>query len=85
MEQQPYDLKSQIEDEKKAIIQQMFFDLWEDADEQGIEPELVAEILFESALRELVTKNGDGETERMLTRLRQLDEHGAFLPRFTLQ
>lgn len=85
MKNPPYDLKTQIADEKKAIIQQMFLDLWEEAGEQGIEPELIAEILVEASIRELVTKYGDGEADRMLAHLRKLDEHGAFLPQITLQ
>lgn len=85
MKKLSYDLKAQIAEEKKAIIQQMFADLWDEANEQGIEPELIAEILVENSIRELVTKYGDGETGRMLTRLQKLDEHGAFLPQITLQ
>lgn len=79
------DLETLIADEKKAIILQMFYDLWEEASEQEIEPELVAEILVEGSIRQLVTKNGDGEAGRMLSHLRKLDDHGAFLSRITLQ
>lgn len=86
MEKQPLDdLQSLITDEKKAVIQQMFFDLWEEAYEQEIDAELVAEILIEGSIRELVAKNGENETSRVLTKLRELDEQGAFLPRITLQ
>ena len=86
MEKQPYDdLQSLIADEKKAVIQQMFFDLWEEAYEQGIEAEVVAEILVEGSIRELVAKNGEDESSRILTDLGKLEEQGAFLPRITLQ
>ena len=71
--------------EHSRLIQQWFDELWEDANEAEIAPELVARVFIQSSIRELVLKNGSQETGRIVSELKQMDEHGAFLAEITLQ
>lgn len=75
----------ETETEQTRMIQQWFDELWEDAGEAEMEPELVARIFIQSSIRELVLKNGSQETSRIVSELKQMDEHGAFLAEITLQ
>jgi len=72
-------------EEQSEIMQQWFCELWEDAVEQGLDPEIIARVVIEGAVRELVHNSGEKAASRLVTRMKELEEHGAFLSEVTLQ
>jgi len=78
-------LDALIEREKRAYAREYFCEVWENALEEGIDPEILAEAMIEGALSELAVKNGASEASRLIDQLKELDKLGLFPANRTLQ
>lgn len=74
-----------IEKEKRAYAREYFSEIWENAVDEGIDPEILAEALVEGSLDELVIRFGAGEASKLIAQLQQMDELGMFPAVKTLQ
>jgi hypothetical protein len=85
MEHAPTDLDEMIAREKKLVAIEYQNEAWADGISEGIEPEILAEAAFTTALTELIRDAGDDCALELLEKMREQIEAGAFLPARILQ
>ena len=73
------DIDTLIENEKRALVEECFREVWAELTEEAIDPALIAETFIESALKRLVVERGNEQASKLLAHFRELDEMG-FLP-----
>ena len=81
----PEDIDILINNEKRALVEECFLEVWTELTEEGIDPAVIAEIFVEAALKRLVREKGNEHASRLLAHFRELDEMGFLPPTRTLQ
>ncbi len=79
------DLDTLIENEKRALIEQCFREVWAELTDEDIEPGLVAEVFAEATLKRLAKERGGEKASKLIAHLIELDEMGFLPPERTLQ
>ncbi|MFK7903343.1 MAG: hypothetical protein AB8B49_10940 [Nitratireductor sp.] len=74
-----------ILEEKKSIAREHFIDVWESANAEGIDPDLMAKALVEGALSELASMQGDEAAAKLVNQIRSMESNGEFLADKTIQ
>ncbi len=78
-------LKQLIANEKRELVRECFREVWEELSLEDIEPDMIAEVFIDSALKRLISERGGQEASKLIAHFKELDEIG-FLPgRHTLQ
>ena len=83
--EQGIDLSSLIENEKRALARECFFEMWEELSEEELEPEIIAEECVEAALKRLVAERGHQVVSQLISHFKQLDEMGLIPEKRSLQ
>ena len=78
------DLKSLIEREKRNLADEYFNEIWEAAQEDGIDGNIMAEAFIEGALSKLSEENSV-EVSRLIAHFKELDEMGLLRGTRTIQ
>lgn len=78
-------IKQLIENEKRELVRECFLETWEELSLEGIDPEIIAEIFIDAALKRLISQGGGQEASNLITHFKQLDETGFLAGRHTLQ
>ncbi|APY13239.1 hypothetical protein GJU94_07815 [Brucella sp. 10RB9214] len=85
MEHAPADLDEMIAREKKLVAIEYQNEAWADGMSEGIEPEILAEAAFTTALTELIREVGDDCALDLIEKMREQVIAGTFLSRRILQ
>ncbi|ABS15329.1 hypothetical protein Brsp06_04094 [Brucella sp. NBRC 13694] len=85
MEHAPADLDEMIAREKKLVAIEYHNEAWADGISEGIEPEILAEAAFTTALTELIREAGDDCALELIEKMREQIVAGTFLPQRILQ
>ncbi len=85
MEHAPADLDEMIAREKKLAAIEYQNEAWADGASEGIEPEILAEAAFTTALTELLRDAGEDCALELLDKMREQIVSGAFLADRVLQ
>jgi len=73
------DLDTLIENEKRALIEECFHEVWTELVEEDIDAGLVAEVFAEAVLKRLTVERGSQQASKVIAHLNELDQMG-FLP-----
>ena len=74
-----------IENEKRSITEQYFHDAWSELTDHDFEPDMIAEVFIEIALKQLVAERGYERASKLLSHLNELDKMGILPNNRTLQ
>ncbi|WP_343314783.1 hypothetical protein AAIB41_02085 [Brucella sp. BE17] len=85
MEHPLTDLDEMIAREKKLVAIEYHNEAWADGISEGIEPEILAEAAFTTALTELIRESGEDTALDLIEKMRDQIVAGAFLPKRSLQ
>ncbi|NKB82927.1 hypothetical protein HED51_01075 [Ochrobactrum grignonense] len=85
MEHMPADLDEMIAREKKLVAIEYQNEAWADGISEGIEPEILAEAAFTTALTELMRSAGEDSALDLIEKMREQIIAGTFLPERILQ
>lgn len=85
IEHAPHDLDEMIAREKKLVAIECHNEAWADGMSEGIEPEILAEAAFTTALTELIQESGDDCALELLEKMREQVITGAFVKNRTIQ
>lgn len=85
MEYMPADLDEMIAREKKLVAIEYQNEVWADGISEGIEPEILAEAAFTTALTELMREAGEDCALELIEKMREQIIAGTFLPQRILQ
>lgn len=85
MDYMPADLDEMIAREKKLVAIEYQNEAWADGISEGIEPEILAEAAFTTALTELMREAGEDCAIELIEKMREQIIAGTFLPQRVLQ
>ena len=68
-----------IEEQQRELARQYFAEIWENAVADGIDTEIVAEVIIERSLHEIARHQGNNAASRLISHFNELDKLG-FLP-----
>jgi len=85
MDYMPADLDEMIAREKKLVAIEYQNEAWADGISEGIEPEILAEAAFTTALTELMREAGEDCALELIEKMREQIIAGTFLPQRVLQ
>ncbi|MDR6431411.1 hypothetical protein [Brucella pseudogrignonensis] len=85
MDYMPADLDEMIAREKKLVAIEYQNEAWADGISEGIEPEILAEAAFTTALTELMREAGEDAALELIEKMREQIIAGTFLPQRVLQ
>ncbi|WP_199224795.1 hypothetical protein [Falsochrobactrum shanghaiense] len=85
MEHMPADLDEMIAREKKLVAIEYQNEAWADGISDGIEPEILAEAAFTTALTELMREAGEDCALELIEKMREQIIAGTLLPERILQ
>jgi hypothetical protein len=85
MDYMPADLDEMIAREKKLVAIEYQNEAWADGISEGIEPEILAEAAFTTALTELMREAGEDCALELIEKMREQIIAGTFLPQRILQ
>ncbi|MCL7997412.1 hypothetical protein M8994_04050 [Brucella sp. 21LCYQ03] len=85
MDYMPADLDEMIAREKKLVAIEYQNEAWADGISEGIEPEILAEAAFTTALTELMRDAGEDAALELIEKMREQIIAGTFLPQRVLQ
>ena len=85
MEYAPADLDEMIAREKKLVAIEYQNEAWAEGASEGIEPEILAEAAFTTALTELIREAGEDCALDLIEKMREQIISGAFLDNRILQ
>ncbi|MBV2142703.1 hypothetical protein KUG47_04210 [Falsochrobactrum sp. TDYN1] len=85
MEYMPADLDEMIAHEKKLVAIEYQNEAWADGISEGIEPEILAEAAFTTALTELMREAGEDCALELIEKMREQIIAGTLLPERILQ
>lgn len=85
MEYMPADLDEMIAREKKLVAIEYQNEAWADGMSEGIEPEILAEAAFTTALTELMRSAGEDAALELIEKMREQIIAGGFLSERVLQ
>ena len=78
-------LKRLIENEKRELVRERFHETWEELGLEDIEPDMIAEIFIDAALKRLISERGGKEASKLIAHFKELDEIGFLSERHTIQ
>lgn len=81
----PTDLDEMIAREKKLVAIEYQNEAWADGISEGIEPEILAEAAFTTALTELIREAGEDAALELIEKMREQIIAGTFLTQRVLQ
>lgn len=73
------DIDTLIENEKRALAEECFREVWNELTDEGIDANIIAEVFVEAALKRLVDERGNDQASKLISHFKELDEMG-FLP-----
>ena len=85
MDYMPADLDEMIAREKKLVAIEYQNEAWADGISEGIEPEILAEAAFTTALTELMRSSGEDSALDLIEKMREQIIAGTFLQNRVLQ
>jgi len=85
MDYMPADLDEMIAREKKLVAIEYQNEAWADGISEGIEPEILAEAAFTTALTELMREAGEDCALELIEKMREQIIAGTFLPQRVIQ
>ncbi len=74
-----------IIEEKRNMAREQFSELWDNAVEEGIEIEIIADELILGALLELAKNRGDQAVQAFVASINKREKAGEFIPNRVLQ
>ena len=78
-------LERLIENEKRELVRECFRETWEELRLEDIEPDMIAEIFVDAALKRLISERGGPEASKLIAHFMELDEIGFLSERHTIQ